>query len=470
MSDYGGAMEFDRVEKEIWQKMERRGLRAGAIGLFLRMVRQAKEDESAYVPLDSVSPPDSKLILNTPPDAVEVAELEARGRELLSQAVMIKLNGGRSTTMGGDVPKGTLIAKDGRSYLEIIAGQVKAFDTKWNVNVPLVLMDSFFTHEPTLEVTSRFDIPVRTFVQNQVPRLVENSFQPLETGSDDDWVPPGHGDVYASLSSSGLLDRLIAEGRRIAFISNLDNLAASLEPWILGLIERERIDFLMEVTDRTEVDRKGGTLIVRDDHLDLLEIAQVAAEERDRFMDINQFRVFNTNNMWVDLEALSSAINRQALKLPIIQNRKTVDGVSIVQLETAMGAAIGSFPGARGLRVGRERFFPTKKVEDLFLLQSDACVLDSMDRLQRNPRRPPDLSLRPMVIFSPDFLDSPIKMHLRFEDPSTVSLVRAVSFEVRGAVFFEREVKIEGEVVVEGSGGEILRIGRGTVLADGKYP
>jgi UTP--glucose-1-phosphate uridylyltransferase len=463
-------MEFDRVEEEIYQKMERRGLHVATIEGFLRMLRQAGEEESAYVPLDSVSPPDSSLILNTAHDAVEVKELEERGTELLSQAVMIKLNGGRSTTMGGDVPKGTLVAKDGRSYLEIIAGQVKAFDTKWNVSVPLVLMDSFFTHEPTLEVISHFDIPVRTFVQNQVPRLVENTFQPLETGTDDDWVPPGHGDVYASLSSSGLLDQLIAEGRRIAFISNLDNLAASLEPWILGLIERERIDFLMEVTDRTEADRKGGTLIVRDGHLDLLEIAQVAAEERDRFMDVNQFRVFNTNNVWVDLEALSSALNRQALKLPIIQNRKTIDGAKVVQLETAMGAAIGSFPGARGLRVGRQRFFPTKKVEDLFLLQSDACSLDSMDRLQRNPQRPADLPLRPTVIFSPDFLDSPTKMHLRFEDPSTVSLVRAASFEVRGPVFFEREVKIEGNVVVEGAGSEVLRIRRGAVLADGRYP
>lgn len=462
-------MEFDRVEEEIWQKMERRGLHVGAIEGFLRMLRQAREEESAYVPLDSVAPPDSSLILDTASNAVEVKELAARGRELLSQAVMIKLNGGRSTTMGGDVPKGTLVAKDGRSYLEIIAGQVKAFDTKWHANVPLVLMDSFFTHEPTRKVISHFDIPVRTFVQNQVPRLFENTFRPMETGTDDDWVPPGHGDVYASLSSSGILDRLIAEGRRIAFISNLDNLAASLEPWILGLIERERIDFLMEVTDRTEVDRKGGTLIVRDGRLDLLEIAQVASGERDLFMDVNQFRVFNTNNVWVDLEALSSALNRQALKLPIIQNRKTIDGARVVQLETAMGAAIGSFPRARGLRVSRERFFPTKKVEDLFLLQSDACILDSMDRLQRNPRRPADLALRPTVIFSPDFLDSPTKMDLRFEDPSSVSLVKAVSFEVHGSVFFERDVKIEGNVVVEGPGGEVLRIRRDAVLADDRY-
>lgn len=462
-------MELNRVEHEIWRKMEGRGLHVKAIDNFLRMLRQAGEEESAYIPLDSVSPPDSSLILESARDPDEVRELEARGTELLSRAVVIKLNGGRSTTMGGDVPKGTLLAKDGRSYLEIIAGQIKAFDTKWNANVPLVLMDSFFTHEPTLELIKGFDVPIRTFVQNQVPRLVEDTFQPLDTGTDDDWVPPGHGDVYASLASTGLLDQLIAEGRRIAFISNLDNLAASLSPWILGLIERDGIEFLMEVTDRTEVDRKGGTLVVRDGGLDLLEIAQVAAEERDRFMDIDRFRVFNTNNVWVDLEALSSALNRQALKLPIIQNRKTVDGTTIVQLETAMGAAIGSFPRARGLRVGRDRFFPTKKVEDLFVLQSDACILDSMDQLQRNPERPPHLPLRPMVIFSREFLHSPTEMHLRFEDPSTVSLVKAASFEVRGSVFFERDVTIEGNVIVEGPADEVLRIKQGAVLADGRY-
>jgi UTP--glucose-1-phosphate uridylyltransferase len=434
------------------------------------MVSQVRAGGGNYIPLDSVLAPDSNLILEFPSLLNERNELEELGRELLSRAVVIKLNGGRSTTMGGEVPKGILIAKDGRSYLEIIAGQMKALRERWNTEVPLVLMNSFFTHEPTLEITRDLDIPIRTFVQNQVPRLLEDTLAPLDTGTDEDWAPPGHGDVYESLRRSGLLEELLAEDRGIAFISNLDNLAAVPDPWIIGLIHRHEIEFLMEVTDRTEVDRKGGTLVVRHGHLDLLEIAQVAPQEQDRFQDIHQFRVFNTNNVWVDLYALSIALKSGGLDLPIIRNDKTIAGSNVLQLETAMGAAVGSFAGARGLRVARDRFFPTKKVEDLFLLQSDACVLDDMDRLRKNPIRPDDLPLRPKVVFAPDFLDSALHMETRFEDPASVSLVGAESLEVSGPVFFERDVTIEGAVTVRARPGESVRIARGSVLRDNNYP
>ena len=462
-------MEFAHSEQRISEKMSRHGLPAKAVDGFLALVRRLRTERSAYIPLREVSAPDSSLILEPASEPDALRRLETLGRDLVSRAVVIKLNGGRSTTMGGEVPKGTLIAKDGRSYLDIIAGQMKAFERRWGTTVPLVLMNSFFTHNPTLDVVRDFEVPVRTFVQNQVPRLVTDTLEPLETGTHEDWAPPGHGDVYESLKWSGLLDRLLAEGRRIAFISNLDNLAGTLEPWILGLIEEESVEFLMEVTPRTEVDRKGGTLVVRNGRLDLLEIAQVAPEERDRFMDINEYRVFNTNSVWVDLKALSEALEKDALRMPVIRNEKSVAGSEIIQLETAMGSAIGSFARARGLKVDRDRFFPTKKVEDLFLLQSDACILDDMDRVRRNPDRPAELPLRPRVVFDEGFLDSPLRMKERFEDASTVSLVRAASFEVKGPVYFEKNVRIEGNVTIEAPDGETYRIPSGSVLKDGKY-
>jgi UTP--glucose-1-phosphate uridylyltransferase len=457
-------------ERRIREKMTERGLPATAVERFLGLVSRVREERSAYIPLDDVSAPDSSLILDPASLAHGVRDLEARGLDLISRTVVIKLNGGRSTTMGGEVPKGTLIAKDGRSYLDIIAGQMKAFERKWGSAAPLVLMNSFFTHEPTLEIVRGFDIPVRTFIQSQVPRLLKDTLEPLDTGTEEDWAPPGHGDVYDSLKWSGLLDRLLAEGRTIAFISNLDNLAATLEPWILGLIGEQRAEFLMEVTPRTESDRKGGTLVVRNGRLDLLEIAQVAPEEKERFMEIDEFPVFNTNSIWVDLEVLSEALDKDALRMPVIRNPKSVAGSEIVQLETAMGSAVGSFARARGLRVERDRFFPTKKVEDLFVLQSDACILDDMDRIRRNPDRPEDLPLRPKVVFDAGFLDSPLRMSERFEDPSTVSLVRAASLEVKGPVYFHRNVSIEGNVVIEPPEGEIYRIPRGSVLREGNHP
>jgi len=463
-------MNLPRHEQSIMEKMTRGGIDPDSIERFLRMVRRLTCEHSGYVPVSSVSVPRSDMLLNVRQNSHEFKELERRGVSLLPRAVVIKLNGGRSTTMGGEVPKGVLIAKDGRSYLDIITGQVEAIRKKWVVDVPLVLMNSFFTHEPTLEIIKDSPVPIRTFLQSQVPRLVESTLGPLDLGTDEDWCPPGHGDVYESLRRCGLLEELLAEGRRWAFISNLDNLAAGLDPWILGLIERERTEFLIEVTDRTEEDRKGGTLVVREGRVDLLEIAQVPPRDQELFQDIDRFPVFNTNNVWVDLRALRHALEHGGLDLPIIQNRKEVAGTRVLQLETAMGAAVGSFARARGLRVGRERFFPTKKVEDLFVLQSDACMLDSMDRLQSNPLRPPTLPLRPRVVFGTDFLDSPLKMGTRFEDPSTVSLMRAASFEVHGPAFFERDVTIAGHVQVRVSSEKPTRIPRGSLLSDVIYP
>jgi len=460
----------DRIKDLIRLKMRSRGISPPAVDNFLRMVDQVRQQESAYIPVDQVVSPAAGQTLEPPVCPSDLQDLCRKGMGLMSKVAVVKLNGGRSTTMGGQVPKGILTAKNGLSYLEIILKQIQASRHQAEADIPLILMNSFFTHEPTLDIISRFNIPAFTFMQNQVPRLDENSLAPLETGTDDDWAPPGHGDVYPALKFSGLLDRLLTEGRKWAFMSNLDNLAATVEPWILGMIDEYGIEFLLEVTDRTELDRKGGTLVVRGNRLELMEIAQVAPGERQEFMDINRFKVFNTNNVWVDLEALAAALNNHSLKLPVIQNRKKIDGCDIIQLETAMGAAMGAFARSRGLKVGRERFFPTKKVEDLFVLQSDACVLDSMYRVRKNPQRSARLPIRPSVLFASDFLDSPLSMCHRFEDPSSVSLVRAHSFDVSGGVFFETDVRIEGHVTVAAPAGQTVHITRGSVLRDGKYP
>ncbi|MFH1114755.1 MAG: UTP--glucose-1-phosphate uridylyltransferase [Pseudomonadota bacterium] len=460
----------DSIEDRIKRKMESRGIAAPSIERFLQMVGVIRQDLYAHVPLSHVAAPDAGLLLECPLDKEEVKDLRERGVPLLPKTAVIKLNGGRSTTMGGDVPKGVLKAKNSLSYLEIIINQMKCLRQEWHVRVPLVLMNSFFTHSRTMEIVSRADFPVLTFVQNQVPRLAVDTLAPLSTDSDEDWAPPGHGDVYSSLLWSGLLQRLRAEGCRWAFISNLDNLAAHLDPWIPGLMEREGIEFLLEVTDRTPLDRKGGTLVVRNGALYLLEIAQVSDDDKETFMDVNRFRVFNTNNVWVDLDALDKVLANGSLNLPIIRNRKTVAGTDVVQLETAMGAAIGSFDRSRGLRVGRDRFFPTKKVEDLFVLQSDACVLDPMFRLKKNPQRPDSLSYRPTVSFSRDFIDSPFQIPDRFEDPSSVSLVAAESLSVSGNVFFERDVKVQGNVRIDAPPGSRYTVPRGSVLVDGEYP
>ncbi len=445
--------------------MEMRNQPHPSIEQFSAMLTEVLRGERCYVPLDTVYSPSSSLLLNPASLSHSINRLNQVGLELLHQVVVIKLNGGRSTTMGGEVPKGVLTAKDGLSYLDIVVAQIQSVKKQWGVEVPLALMNSFFTHEATKKLVENNNVPALTFLQNSVPRVLADTLMPLQTGTDDDWAPPGHGDVYLSLKLSGLLDELMAKGIRWAFISNIDNLAACLEPWIIGLISDNGIDFLLEVTDRTLADRKGGTLVVKDGRLFLLEIAQVAPQEQDAFMDIERFRVFNTNNLWVDLKVLSEVLDKNELRLPVIQNRKTVSGRVVIQLEQAMGAAISSFRNAKALKVTRDRFFPTKTVEDLFVLQSDACILDEMFRLYKNPRRPKHLPLRPQVVFGEDFLTSPLSFPERFEASDTVSLLGARRLEVRGDVYFERDITIEGDVTIMGRE-EKIRVKRGTTLRD----
>lgn len=455
----------------ICRKMRDRHISEAYIQNFLQQVRRVAEStDRGSVDLSVVRTPQSNLLLEPPTDPEELRELNELGQGLLKRVAVIKLNGGRSTTMGGNVPKGILIAKDGYSYLEIICRQIECFRRQNNCQIPLVLMNSFFTNRPTGELLSKIGFEAVTFVQNRVPRLTIDRLVPLDLGNHEDWAPPGHGDVFESLVDSGVMKKLLDSGIKWAFISNLDNLAATVAPWILGMVSREKAQFLLEVTPRTKEDCKGGTLVVRDDALELVEIAQVAEKDRELFMDIENFRVFNTNNVWVDLEATNELLSSSRFDLPIIQNKKTIGGHHVVQLETAMGAAIGSFERARGLVVGRDRFFPTKKIEDLMVLQSDACVLDSCFNVLRNPKRPLKFSFRPMLTFHRSFLDSPLDLHKRFEDPGSLSLVNAEALTVFGDVFFERNVSIQGTVAIAPKDGENYKIPAGSVLKSGVYP
>ena len=106
-----------------------------------------------------------------------------------------------------------------------------------------------------------------------------------------DWAPPGHGDLYTAMVGSGMLETLLDQGYRYAFVSNSDNLGAALEPRILAWLAGEEIPFLMEVADRTEADRKGGHIARgADGGLVLRESAQTRDEDMEAFQDVRRHR------------------------------------------------------------------------------------------------------------------------------------------------------------------------------------
>jgi UTP--glucose-1-phosphate uridylyltransferase len=328
-------------------------------------------------------------------------------------------------------------------------------------------MNSFYTREETLRALERYpdlrtDVPL-DFVQGKVPKLRADDLRPASWPADPDleWAPPGHGDLYTSLVSSGMLEALLERGYEYAFVANSDNLGAVVEPRILAWFAREQLPFAMEVLRRAESDRKGGHIARRKgDGLVLRETAQVRDEDQDAYQDIERHRYFNCNNLWLNLKSLAKVLEERSgvLALPMIVNRKTVDpsdssSPAVYQLETAMGAAVDVFEGAEAIEVTRARFAPVKTTNDLLVVRSDAYELtpDSEMRLLRHEPPLVDLDSAHYKLIQ-DF-----DAHFPSGPPSLKDCDRLT---VEGDVVFGADVVIRGSVRIEGD----QRIADGAVL------
>jgi UTP--glucose-1-phosphate uridylyltransferase len=449
------------------EKMRAAGQPEGAIRSFRRAYERLEAGESAYIRSQDLEPAEDVPTLGELP--------RADPGEALRHVVMIKLNGGLATTMGLRHPKSLVEAKAGKSFLDIIVGQTLRLRERYGIRLPLLLMNSEATRADTEQALARYPeldvgLPI-TFMQSIVPKLEADTLAPVSWPADPnlEWAPPGHGDVYAALQRSGILERLLEEGFRYAMISNIDNLGAWVQPEIAAHVQRDAIPFLMEVVEGTESERKGGHLARRrsDGQLILREVAQTAPEDEASFRDYRRWHYYNTNSLWLDLRVLSEvlAASDGMMDLPLIINRKTVDprdpeSTPVIQLESAMGAAIQSFPGAQLLCVPRSRFVPVKTTNDLLLLRSDVYELTDEMVVKPRPEREGNLPFvdldkavyRVLEQFDRRFPSGPpsLRQAERLEVDGDVTFGSGVV--VRGAVHLhaEQPMKIEDGAVLEG--------------------
>jgi len=411
------------------------------------------------------------------PDINEVGQYVAAGRAALKRVAVLKLNGGLGTSMGLDQAKSLLVVRDHMTFLDIIAHQTLSFGQQFDCHVPLILMNSFNTDADSRAVLARYPElsgPIAlTLMQHKVPKVVQASLAPAEWPDNPDleWCPPGHGEVYIALATSGMLESLIANGYEYLFISNVDNLGATLDLGILGYIASRRVPFLMEVTNRTEADKKGGHIAQqRGGQLILREVAQCPEQDLPAFQDIKRHKYFNTNNIWLSLLQLKQTLaeHNNVIKLPIIRNAKTVDpkdrgSPAVYQLETAMGAAIGVFSGAEVLRVGRDRFMPVKTCDDLLRLRSDIYELDENYRLRQARAAEPAI-----ITLDSRYYKLIDDFEARFAE-GVPSLRNCTRLTVQGDVRFAANVVCKGDVHIINRAAAQRRIPPGSVLDQIEY-
>ena len=428
------------------QKMTDGGVAPAAIAAFERFYGLLESGETGVIAEADVEP------VRDVPVLAGLETPEEAGRAALAQTAVIKLNGGLGTSMGLDRAKSLLTVRDDATFLDVIVRQVLAARDTAGSPLPLLLMNSFRTREDSLGALSAYpDLPVDgvplDFLQHREPKLRADDLTPVEWPQDPslEWCPPGHGDFYPALYASGALDALLDAGFAYAMVSNSDNLGATPDPRIAGWFAGTGAPFAAEVVRKTQADRKGGQLVRRrsDGRIILRETAQTLPEDKDVAMDAGVHPFVTTNNLWLDLQALKDEMERTGgvLELPLIRNEKTVDptdkgSTKVVQIESAMGAAIEVFEGTAVIEVDRSRFVPVKTTNDLLVLRSDVYRAEPDHRLVA-------VVPAPFVDLDPDHYATIDAFDRRL--PSPPSLTEATSLRVRGDWAFGRGVVVRGD-------------------------
>lgn len=443
-------------------KMRDAGMSDTAIAQFSHLYEVWRNNEKgSFIREHDVEP------IKTVPSFHEIYETidHDKAVKAFAKTAFIKLNGGLGTSMGLSCAKSLLPVRRHKArqmrFIDIIIGQVLTARQRLGVDLPLILMNSFRTSRDTLQVLKRNrkfvqnDIPVE-IIQHQEPKILAQTGEPVSYPEDPtlEWCPPGHGDLYSTIWESGILDKLSECGFSYLFISNSDNLGARPSRTLAQYFENTHAPFMIEVAKRTQADRKGGHIVrdIETGRMLLREMSQVNPEDKRSAQSINKHPYFNTNNIWIRIDALKKVLKKYngVLPLPVICNNKTVDptnpeSAKVVQLETAMGAAVSLFDDAICVEVDRMRFLPVKTTNDLFIMRSDRFHLTDSYEMEDGNYIFPDIDLDPRYYRNIDDFNE------RFPY-SVPALAAAKSVTIKGDWTFGNQVSMFADAVLQDSG------------------
>jgi len=293
----------------------------------------------------------------------EHERLRARGEEAMKngQLAFCTMAGGMATRMGGIV-KALAEVTPGHSFLDMRLAENRTASTRAGRPVPLWLMTSDATNDAIVHALAKAGAPshVAAFRQNLSLRL--NPDGSLFIG--DDGQPSehatGHGDLVDALRRSHLLDRFLESGGKYVWITNVDNLGASIDAVVLG----QFLDAVDKGTDvQCEVCRKegdkGGIPVHAEGKLQVLEEFRLPAA-----FDPTTVSVFNTNTFLVRAQPLA----KKPLTWRYFEVEKKVDGRTALQFERLLQEITAQMPSSY-LEVSRDgassRFLPVKDFDEL---------------------------------------------------------------------------------------------------------
>lgn len=440
--------------KESLKKLESEYSDRTELDQFFKLYERYLRGRGDKIKWEDIRPPKDRIIQYS-----DIIRQDADSKDLLKKLVVLKLNGGLGTTMGCIGPKSAIPVKSGKNFLDLVSKQLKFLKRQYNVEIPLVLMNSFNTEEMTEKLISRHD-NILSFNQSKYPRIsTETLLPPTDLDKKKLFYPPGHGDILYSLDSSGMLDKLLDDGKEFLFVSNIDNLAATVDLTLLEYFSSQNLEFMMEVTNKTRADIKGGTLIEYEGGIRLLEIAQVPSAKKSEFTSVRKFKIFNTNSVWINLKALKMKLKQGEINLDIIENKKDVENETVYQLETAIGSAIRYFDKSCGVVVPRTRFLPVKSCSDLFLLESNLFI-ERNGTLIFNPQRVP------MSVPNVKLLGENFKKIGRYEESfkGIPDILELDNLTVSGNVKFGKNVVLKGTVIIIADKNSEINVPDGSVL------
>ena len=356
---------IEGIDRATADALERFGFDPDTFETLRRRVAAGELSPESNVVRGAVEPPSEEDLLLLPtPGERGADEARATGIAALErgEVAQVVLAGGMATRFGG-VVKAILDAVDGRSFLELKLAQTRHLESELGVTVPVALMTSFATDEAIrAHVAERELGEPHLFHQFVSLRLDETGQLFRDSGGQPSLYAPGHGDLFAAARRSGVLEAFRERGVNVVTVSNVDNLGARVDPWIVGMHLHGARPLTCEVA-RKQGDL-GGAPVRVDGRLQLLEGPRFPPT-----FDQDLVPVFNTNTALFDLDALDREYD-----LTWLYVQKQVDGRTAVQLER-LYHEVSAFVPTTYLEVPRRgprgRFFPIKTPADLAGAQAD---------------------------------------------------------------------------------------------------